>query len=67
VQVGDFNLSRYMAVDTSYVQSSLELNPRWSAPEVIGSGHYSTAADVYSFGVVLWELLTWQVGTEVEQ
>lgn len=51
-----------MAVDTSYVQSSLELNPRWSAPEVIGSGHYSTAADVYSFGVVLWELLTWQVG-----
>lgn len=51
-----------MAVDTSYVQSSLELNPRWSAPEVIGSGHYSRAADVYSFGVVLWELLTWQVG-----
>jgi hypothetical protein len=50
-----------MAVDTSYVQSSLELNPRWSAPEVIQAGHYSTAADVYSFGVVLWELLTWQV------
>lgn len=47
MQVGDFNLSRYMALDTSYVQSSLELNPRWSAPEVIGSGHYSTAADVY--------------------
>lgn len=54
-----------MAVDTSYVQSSLELNPRWSAPEVIKAGHYSTAADVYSFGVVLWELLTWQVGVLV--
>ncbi len=43
VQVGDFNLSRYMALDASFVKSSLEINPRWQAPEVIGEGYYSTA------------------------
>jgi serine/threonine protein kinase len=57
--VGDFNLSRYMSRDDAFVKSSLENNPRWSAPEVIAEGRFSKEADVYSFGVVLWELLTW--------
>ncbi|ETV90944.1 TKL protein kinase [Aphanomyces invadans] len=29
---------------------------RWTAPEVLESGHYTVAADVYSFGMVLVEL-----------
>ncbi|GBF95597.1 hypothetical protein Rsub_08578 [Raphidocelis subcapitata] len=60
VQVGDFNLSRYMSRDSAFIKSSLENNPRWCAPEVIAEGRYSKAADVFSFGVVLWELLTWR-------
>jgi len=40
-QVGDFNLSRYMSRDDSFIKSSLENNPRWSAPEVIVEGRYS--------------------------
>ncbi|EQC39154.1 TKL/DRK protein kinase [Saprolegnia diclina VS20] len=31
---------------------------RWVAPEVLQSGHYTTAADIYSFGVILSELDT---------
>ncbi|KIY91303.1 Putative serine/threonine-protein kinase/receptor [Monoraphidium neglectum] len=49
-----------MAVQESYVNSSLENNPRWSAPEVVAEGRFSKEADVYSFGIILWELLTWQ-------
>ncbi|KAI8472913.1 MAG: hypothetical protein J3K34DRAFT_502100 [Monoraphidium minutum] len=67
VQVGDFNLSRYMSRDRAFIKSSLENNPRWSAPEVITEGRYSKEADVYSFGVVLWELLTWEEPWDREQ
>eukprot|EP00775_Hariotina_reticulata_P007729 gene7729-7928_t len=66
VKVGDFNLSRYMNLGDSCVKSSLTINPRWQAPEVIADGSYSTSADVYAFGVVLWELLTWQEPWEEE-
>jgi hypothetical protein len=38
IKVGDFNLSRYMARDSQFVKSTLENNPRWSAPEVIREG-----------------------------
>ncbi len=40
VKVGDFNLSRYMSLGASFVKSTLENNPRWNAPEVIGEGYY---------------------------
>lgn len=36
-----------MSLGTSFVKSSLEINPRWSAPEVLREGYYSPAADVY--------------------
>lgn len=40
-QVGDFNLSRYMSRDDAFIKSSLENNPRWSAPEVVVEGRFS--------------------------
>jgi hypothetical protein len=46
-QVGDFNLSRYMSRDRSFIKSNLENNPRWSAPEVIVDGRYSKARGLW--------------------
>ena len=35
-----------------------ELHTRWSPPEVLESGHFSTKSDIWSFGVLLTEVLT---------
>ncbi|KAI8465776.1 MAG: kinase-like domain-containing protein [Monoraphidium minutum] len=59
VRICDFNLSRYMSAERSYLQSRMTVNPRWCAPEALLEGRYSKKADVYSFGIVMWELLTW--------
>lgn len=32
---------------------------RWTAPEALINGAYSTKSDVYSFGVTFWEILTY--------
>lgn len=65
VKVGDFNLSR-MLTPAYQACSSLEVNPRWNAPEVILGNNFTKAGDVFSFGVVMWELLTWQRPWEAE-
>jgi hypothetical protein len=45
-KVGDFNLSRYVGRGDAFVKSSLENNPRWSAPEVVAEGRFSKARSI---------------------
>jgi len=59
VKVGDFGLSRQLDEAKNYYRTNDETKPvRWSSPEVLQTGLYSTKSDVWSFGIVIWEMFT---------
>lgn len=56
VKVADFGMARFL-LDNDYTSSQGSKFPiRWSAPEVIRYGKYSSKSDVWSFGVLVWEV-----------
>uniref|UniRef100_A0A3B4A407 Protein kinase domain-containing protein n=1 Tax=Periophthalmus magnuspinnatus TaxID=409849 RepID=A0A3B4A407_9GOBI len=56
VKVADFGMARFV-LDNDYTSSQGSKFPiRWSAPEVIRYGKYSSKSDVWSFGVLMWEV-----------
>ena len=57
VKIGDFGLSRAASISDYYQKEGLKTMPiRWSPPEVLANGFFSSYSDVWSFGVVMWEL-----------
>jgi focal adhesion kinase 2 len=58
VKICDFGLS-HTAQEDEYDASASDFKfpIRWSAPEVIQSGRFSTASDVWSFAVSVWEMM----------
>jgi len=56
VKISDFGLSR--SIENSYYKSDSNVPVKWSAPEVLESGVYTSKSDVYSFGICLWEIFT---------
>jgi len=52
IKIGDFGLS--VKGFTQIVDDDIPF--RWSAPEVLQNGKFTSKADVWSFGVVLWEM-----------
>ncbi|XP_051716639.1 tyrosine-protein kinase ITK/TSK [Ctenopharyngodon idella] len=56
VKIADFGMTRFV-LDDQYTSSFGSKFPvRWSSPEVIKFGKYSSKSDVWSFGVLMWEV-----------
>ena len=61
MKIADFGLSRNitnMEGNEYKKKSDTPLPVRWSPPEALLHGRYTSFSDVWSFGVVLWELFS---------
>jgi len=59
VKIADFGLLRHMSDSDIYeVKTVKKLPIKWTAPEALQTGKYTSKCDVWSFGVLLWELAT---------
>ncbi|MGQ9592801.1 MAG: serine/threonine-protein kinase, partial [Planctomycetota bacterium] len=63
VKIGDYGLSKYIAVSRQSGQTISVGTVHYMAPE-IGSGNYSRGIDIYSLGVIFYEFLTGRVPFE---
>ncbi|XP_057687787.1 ephrin type-A receptor 6-like isoform X2 [Corythoichthys intestinalis] len=62
-KVSDFGMSRVMEEDTEAAYTATvnggKLPIRWTAPEAIAYGKFSSVSDVWSFGIVMWEVMSY--------
>ncbi|KAJ1122705.1 hypothetical protein NDU88_001190 [Pleurodeles waltl] len=56
-KVADFGMARIVKDDV-YLSQIKNIPYRWTAPEALLYGRFSTKADVWSFGVLLFEIIT---------
>ncbi|XP_051919529.1 tyrosine-protein kinase Fes/Fps isoform X2 [Hippocampus zosterae] len=59
VKISDFGMSRQQDDGVYSAVGSLRQIPiKWTAPEALNYGRYTTESDVWSFGVLLWEVFS---------
>ncbi|MFQ5491448.1 MAG: serine/threonine-protein kinase [Phycisphaerae bacterium] len=63
VKIGDYGLSKFIAVSRHSAQTASIGTVHYMAPEV-GSGNYSRGIDIYAVGVMLYEMLLGKVPFE---
>ncbi|KAG7468165.1 hypothetical protein MATL_G00139880 [Megalops atlanticus] len=62
VKISDFGMSREQEDGVYSATGGMKQIPvKWTAPEALNYGRYSTESDVWSFGILLWE--TFSYGT----
>uniref|UniRef100_A0A383VBX5 Protein kinase domain-containing protein n=1 Tax=Tetradesmus obliquus TaxID=3088 RepID=A0A383VBX5_TETOB len=57
-KISDFGLAATLLDGATHRSTASMGTITHMAPEVLRSGHMSTAADVYSFGIMMWEVYT---------
>lgn len=56
-KVADFGLGRVIK-EPFYLSEDKKIPYKWSAPEAISHGKFSSKSDIWSFGVLLYEIIT---------
>ncbi|XP_018922500.1 protein-tyrosine kinase 6-like [Cyprinus carpio] len=57
-KIADFGLARIIK-EPVYISDDKKIPYKWTAPEAIGQGRYSSKSDVWSFGILLYEIVTY--------
>ncbi|XP_067302630.1 protein-tyrosine kinase 6b [Pseudorasbora parva] len=57
-KIADFGLARVIK-EPFYISDEKKIPYKWTAPEAIGHGRYSSKSDVWSFGILLYEIVTY--------
>ncbi|XP_055088557.1 tyrosine-protein kinase Fes/Fps [Periophthalmus magnuspinnatus] len=59
VKISDFGMSRQNDDGVYSAEGGLRQIPvKWTAPEALNFGRYTTESDVWSFGILLWEVFS---------
>ncbi|KAK4004995.1 hypothetical protein OUZ56_006720 [Daphnia magna] len=59
VKIADFGLARVIKEEEYEARIGAKFPLKWTAPEAINFGKFSTKSDVWSFGILLTELITY--------
>ncbi|XP_008402573.1 ephrin type-A receptor 6-like [Poecilia reticulata] len=60
-KVSDFGMSRILEDDSesAYTATGGKIPIRWTAPEAIAYGKFSSASDIWSYAIVMWEVMSY--------